>query len=285
VHNNCNPHRPPTSHHHARQSSPTTIPCRSHTAPPGRAPHRYTEPPPEQAEPQPKCSNEALATGQPEPPPSRPIQTRRRHLEPPLQRPGTTAVRKPASPHPTRAEDQVESPPGRPPTSPTGVRRGEQQPRLPPGAVEDARRPRPTEPRSGPTGPGRPPLPQEAAAATGGRRSSRPTPPSPRTTQPPPPLQQPPPHRRRSTGLPALALESAPASTAALPISFGGGGRRHRHGAGGSDGRRDLAGGLELGAARVSPGSPARSDARDRRLQIKRRRFGLVFGRLDLIEL
>jgi hypothetical protein len=63
--------------------------------------------------------------------------------------------------------------PGRPPTSPTGVRRGEQQPRLPPGAVEDARRPRPTEPDRARPGPGgrrchrRPPPPQEAAGAAG----------------------------------------------------------------------------------------------------------------------
>jgi hypothetical protein len=63
--------------------------------------------------------------------------------------------------------------------------------------------------------------------------------------------------------LPAHALESTSASTAALPISFGGGGCRHRHGADGRDDWRDLAGGLDLEAARVSPGSPTRSDARD----------------------
>jgi hypothetical protein len=39
-----------------------------------------------------KRSNEALATGQSEPLPSWPIQTRRHHLELPLQRPGTTTV-------------------------------------------------------------------------------------------------------------------------------------------------------------------------------------------------
>jgi hypothetical protein len=95
IQNQCNPKRPPTSHHQTRRSSPTSNPCRRPlcTTRPStpHAAHGHNRNEPSRS---PQCRNEALATGQTESPSTRPKQSRpHRRPEPPLQRSGTNSQR------------------------------------------------------------------------------------------------------------------------------------------------------------------------------------------------